>query len=339
MRAWSWIVVIGWIAAAQCALSAPKDEADKKYGALSYRQIGPAVGGRISRVSGVVQDSNVYYAAASQGGVWKSSNGGRNWDPIFDDQETQSIGSIAVAPSDPNVIYVGSGEANIRGNVALGYGIWKSDNAGQSFAKVLTLKGQIGTISVHPNNPDIAFAAVLGSPFGANESRGVYRTMDGGKNWTKVLYKNAETGASDVAISVQNPRVVFAGLWQARRQPWTMSSGGPGSGLYRSVDGGENFVEIEASGLPEKPYGKIGVAVAPSDPSRVYALIEAKEGGLFRSDDGGESFSLINSNRVLRQRAWYYSTIVVDPIRAAHRVRSLGRFLANRVQDLPKLLV
>ncbi len=298
------------------AKSAPKSAQDKPfdpYQALTLRQIGPAVGGRITSVTGVIQDSNVFYAAAAQGGVWKSTNGGLNWEPIFDDQDTQSIGAIAVAPSDPNVLYVGSGEANIRGNVAIGYGIWKSNDAGKSFAQVLKLKGQIGQIEVDPKNPDHALAAVLGSPFGANAERGIYRTIDGGKTWNKTLYKDADTGASDVAINPQNPRIVFAGLWQTRRQPWTMTSGGPGSGLYRSTDSGQSFEEIEGSGLPEKPYGKIGVAVAPSDGNRVYALIEAKDGGLFRSNDGGESFSRVNAHRVLRQRAWYYSTLVVDP--------------------------
>lgn len=284
---------------------------------LEFRLIGPAVSGRMTRVAGLANNPNVYYASAAQGGLWKSTDAGKIWEPIFDEQSTQSIGSFAIAPSDDNVLYVGSGEANIRGNVALGYGIWKSDDAGQSFRQVLALKGQIGTIEVHPQDANIAFAAVLGSPFGASEARGVYRTVDAGKSWQKVSYVNADTGASDVSISVQNPRVVFAGFWQARRSPWGLSSGGPGSALRVSRDGGTEWAELGPDeGLPEKPWGKIGVAVAPSDGNRIYALVEAKKGGLFRSDDGGKSFSRINAHRVLRQRAWYYSTMRVDPTNA-----------------------
>ncbi len=298
------------------ANAAPIKDDSNPLDGLEYRLLGPAVNGRITRVGGVAGDPKLFYASAAQGGVWKSVDGGHAWEPIFDAQDTQSVGSFALAPSDANVIYVGSGEANIRGNVAIGYGIWKSDDAGKNFTQVLKLRGQIGTMAVHPSNPDQAFAAVLGSPFGESVDRGVYRTLDGGKNWQKVLYVNAETGASDLAISESNPRVIFAGMWQARRSPWALTSGGPGSGLYRSNNGGTDWLELDDdsdSGLPKKPWGKVGVAVAPSDGNRVYALIEAKAGGLFRSDDGGESFTRINRDRVLRQRAWYYSTMHIDP--------------------------
>jgi photosystem II stability/assembly factor-like uncharacterized protein len=293
---------------------AKTESAPKPLEGLEFRLLGPAVSGRMTHAAGVIGDANTFYASAAQGGLWKSEDAGRSWQPIFDEQDTQSVGAFAIAPSDANVIYVGSGEANIRGNVALGYGIWKSDDAGKSFSQILALKGQIGTIVVHPSNPDIAFAAVLGSPFGASEARGVYRTIDGGKRWDKVLYRNSDTGASDIAISERNPRVLFAGLWQARRAPWALTSGGPGSGLQQSRDGGNTWEELgEDAGLPPKPWGKVGVAIAPSDERRVYALIEAKNGGLFRSDDGGKSFIRINGERVLRQRAWYYSTMRIDP--------------------------
>lgn len=297
------------------SLSFAKDQvATEALSGLEFRLIGPAVSGRMTRVAGVADEPNIYYASAAQGGLWKSTDAGLGWRPIFDEQSTQSIGSFAVAPSDPNMLYVGSGEANIRGNVALGYGIWKSDDAGESFRHVLALKGQIGTIEVHPLDANIAFAAVLGSPFGPSVERGVYRTIDAGNSWQKVSYVNADTGASDVSISVQNPRVVFAGFWQARRSPWGLDSGGPGSALRVSRDGGDEWSDLGMDeGLPEKPWGKVGVAVAPSDASRVYALVEAKKGGLFRSNDGGRSFSRINGHRVLRQRAWYYSTMRVDP--------------------------
>jgi photosystem II stability/assembly factor-like uncharacterized protein len=281
---------------------------------VEFRLVGPFIGGRVARVTGVAGDPRTYFAATASGGVWKSTNGGQEWKPVFDDQPTASIGSIAVAPSDPSVVYVGSGEANIRGNVAAGNGIYKSEDGGNSWTRVWKQEGQIGTIVVHPKNPDVAFAAVLGHAFGPNVERGVYRTRDGGKTWQQVLKKDADTGASDVAIDPANPSVVFAGLWQARRRPWEMTSGGPGSGLYVSRDGGESWKALtKENGLPEGIWGKVGVAVAPSDSRRVYALVEADKGGLFRSDDGGESWSLASGHHALRQRAWYYSTITVDP--------------------------
>lgn len=280
---------------------------------LKYRSIGPAAGGRVSRVAGIPGDPTTYYAATASGGVWKSTDAGATWKPVFDDQPISSIGSIAVAPSDPNVVYVGSGEANIRGNVAAGNGIYKSTDAGKTWTHVWKQEGQIGTMAVHPSNPDIAFAAVLGHAFGPNPERGVYRTRDGGRTWTQVLKKDADTGASDVALDPSNPSIVFAGFWQARRTAWDMVSGGPGSGLYVSRDGGDTWKPLTEKGLPDAPWGKVGIAVAPSDGRRVYALIEAGKGGLFRSDDGGESWELINPSRALRQRAWYYTTLTVNP--------------------------
>ena len=302
------------------AVPASGDE-PKEFAALKYRSVGPFAGGRVSRACGVPGDPLTYYAATASGGVWKSTDGGLTWKSIFDDQPTSSIGSIAVAPSDPNVVYVGTGEANIRGNVAPGAGLFKSDDGGKTWKHVWKHVGQIGTVAVHPKNADIAFAAVLGHAFGPNSERGIYRTTDGGKNWTRVLFKNDDTGASDVCIDPNNPRIVYAGLWQARRKPWEMTSGGPGSDLHVSRDGGDTWVSLKGktnadgkpNGLPDGPWGKIGVAVAPSNSKRIYAIIEADKGGLFRSDDGGENWSLASDDRKIRQRAWYYSTLTVHP--------------------------
>ncbi|HVJ81577.1 MAG TPA: glycosyl hydrolase, partial [Planctomycetia bacterium] len=280
---------------------------------LKFRPIGPSWGGRACRVCGVPGDPLTYYAATAMSGVWKSSDGGLNWKPIFDDQPCASAGSIAVAPSDPNVVYVGAGEANIRGNVLRGDGIYKSTDAGKTWSHVWKQAGQIGTIVVHPTNADIAYAAVLGSPFAPNRERGVFRTVDGGKNWKQVLFKDPEAGASDIAMNPNNPRILFAGIWETRRRPWTLTSGGPSSGLYVSRDAGDTWKRLEGNGLPKGPLGRIGVAVAPSDGARVYALIEANEGGLFRSDDGGENWKRTSDDRLLRQRAWYYTTLTVDP--------------------------
>lgn len=288
-----------------------KDPSELK--ALKYRLIGPAWGGRVSRAAGIPGDPNTYYFAGAASGVWKSIDGGYKWKSVFDDQPISSIGSLAIAASDPNIIYVGSGEANPRGNVAAGNGIYKSGDAGKTWTHVWKQEGQIGTMVVHPTNPDIAFAAVLGHAFGPNPERGVYRTRDGGKTWQQVLKKDPDTGASDVAMDASNPNVLYAGLWQIRRQPWIMSSGGPGSGLYISRDGGDTWKQLKGNGLPEGTWGKVGVAVAPSDGSIVYALIEAEKGGIFRSDDGGDNWTLASPNRLLRQRAWYYSTITINP--------------------------
>jgi photosystem II stability/assembly factor-like uncharacterized protein len=283
--------------------------------ALKFRSIGPAAGGRITRVAGIAGDPTTYYAATASGGVWKSTDAGLTWKPIFDDQPIASIGSIALAPSNPNVVYVGSGEANIRGNVQPGNGIYRSLDGGKTWTHVWKQEGQIGTMVVHPTNPDLAFAAVLGHAFGPNPERGVLRTTDGGRTWRFVLQRNPETGASDVALDPSNPNIVFAGFWQARRRPWELISGGPGSGLWVSRDGGDSWKQLgKGEGLPGGIWGKVGVGVAPSDGRRVYALIEADSGGLFRSDDGGEKWRLINPHRALRQRPWYYSTLTVDPV-------------------------
>ena len=293
-----------------------QDSDSSEESALEYRLLGPVNGGRASRVVGIPGDPLIYYLSTAAGGVWKSSNGGMSWESVFDDQPVSSIGSVALASGNPNIVYVGSGEANIRGNVGEGNGIYRSLDAGETWDHVWEAEGQIGTIVVNPNDDDVIFAAVLGSPFGAGPDRGVYRSTDGGDSWEQVLYVDADTGASDVAFDESNPNILFAGMWQTRRYPWDMVSGGPGSGLYMSRDGGDTWKKLQGSGLPEGIWGKVGVRVAVSDPDRVYALIEAEDGGLFRSDNGGNSWKHISDSAGLRQRAWYYTTLTIDPTNA-----------------------
>jgi photosystem II stability/assembly factor-like uncharacterized protein len=313
IRVFACLAILGVAARAEAAVTPAQEKPKSELGALKFRVLGPAISGRVDRVAGVPGDPLTYYAAFSQGGVWKSENGGRDWKPVFDEMPTNSVGSIAVAGSDPNVLYVGSGEANIRGNVALGTGIFKSVDAGKDWQQVWKGRGQIGTMAIDPRNADIAFAAVLGSPFGPGKERGVYRTTDGGKSWQQVLYVDEKTGASDVAFDPNNSHILYAGMWQAERKPWTLTSGGPGSGLYRSRDGGETWQRLKGKGLPDGEWGRVGVRVAPSDSNIVYAMIEAKDGGLYRSRDGGDSWEYASGAHVLRQRAWYYTTLSIDP--------------------------
>ncbi len=251
-------------AAAGLSASASQDEEEAKgpWKALTFRLVGPYRGGRVLAVAGVVGQDNTYYFGGVAGGVWKTTDGGLNWKPIFDKQKdaSPSIGALAVSESDPNIIYVGTGEACIRGNIVGGNGVYKSIDAGKTWKPVgLADTHAIGRVIVNPKNPDIAFVAALGHPFGDNEERGVFRTRDGGKTWEKVLYKDAKTGAIDITFDPSNANILFAALWQARRTPWSMDSGGPGSGLYRSADGGTTWKQIKAHGLPETILGRIGV--------------------------------------------------------------------------------
>jgi photosystem II stability/assembly factor-like uncharacterized protein len=290
-----------------------EENKDPLFKGMKYRVVGPFRGGRSLTASGIPGDPNTYYFGATGGGVWKSTDGAMTWKPMFDKQAVSSIGSIAVAPSDPNIVYVGTGEACIRGNISHGDGVYKTLDGGKTWKNVgLADSRAIGKVIVDPKNSDIVFVAALGHPFGPNTERGIFRTMDGGKNWQRVLYKDENTGGIDIAFDPNNSHILFASLWEARRTPWSLSSGGPGSGLYRSNDGGVTWKRLEEHGLPKGPYGRIGVAVS-SNSDRVYALIEAHEGGLYRSDDGGETWQLVNDNRSFWQRAWYYMHIIADP--------------------------
>jgi photosystem II stability/assembly factor-like uncharacterized protein len=283
---------------------------------MQYRLVGPFRGGRVVAVSGVVGQDGIYYFGAVAGGVWKTTDGGLSWKPIFDKTKdaSPSIGAIAVSESDPNVIYVGTGEACIRGNIVGGNGIYKSIDAGKTWKFVgLADTRAIGRLIVDPKNPDVAFVAALGHPFADNEERGIFRTRDGGKNWEKVLYKDAKSGGIDVTFDPTNSNILFASLWQARRSPWGMDSGGPGSGLYKSIDGGTTWKELKGHGLPEGVLGRIGVTVSGANPNRVWAVIEADKGGIYRSDDSGDSWHIMTDDHRFRQRAWYYSHIFADP--------------------------
>ena len=292
---------------------ADKEKEDPQFKGLEYRLIGPFRGGRSLTASGIPGDATTYYFGATGGGVWKSTDGAMTWTSVFDKQSVSSIGSLAVAPSDPNVIYVGTGEACIRGNISHGDGIYKSVDAGKTWKNVgLPDSRAVGKIIVDPKNADVVFVAALGHPFGHNPERGIFRTTDGGKTWQKVLYKDDNTGAIDVAFDPHNSHILFASLWEAQRFPWGMSSGGPGSGLYRSDDGGSTWKPLTEHGLPKGPYGRIGIAVGSSS-DRIYALIEAGEGGLYRSDDAGETWELVDNDRALWQRSWYYMHVFADP--------------------------
>jgi photosystem II stability/assembly factor-like uncharacterized protein len=281
---------------------------------MKWRQIGPFRGGRALAVTGISGNPDTYYFGAVAGGVWKTMNGGLTWTPMSDKTGIMSVGAIAVAPSDPNVIYVGTGESCLRGNISYGDGMYKSLDGGKNWSRIgLEDSQHIAKIVVHPQNPDIVYVAALGHAYGPNETRGVFRSTDGGKTWQKILFKDNKTGAIDLVFDPNNPHILFAALWETQRTPWVMTSGGPGSGLYRSGDDGATWKRLEGHGLPSGVLGRIGVSVSGADGNRVYAIIEAEKGGLYGSEDAGETWKLINPDHRLTQRAWYFHHIFADP--------------------------
>jgi len=285
---------------------------------LKWRCIGPPRGGRVVAVAGDPKDPSVFYFGACAGGVWKTNDGGTYWHCVSDGYlGSASISALEVAPSDPNVIYAGTGETAIRLDVSYGDGVYKSTDAGRTWSHLgLRETRFIGRVRVHPQNPDLVYVAALGDIFGPNEERGVFRSEDGGKTWRKVLHRDANSGAVDLSMDPNNPRILFAAFWQTRRSFWNLSSGGPGSGLFRSTDGGKNWTEISRYfGLPTGPLGKIGVAVSPARAGRVWVLVETEteKTGLYRSDDYGETWALVSSNRDLMHRPWYYTHVFADP--------------------------
>ncbi|HEX7177590.1 MAG TPA: hypothetical protein VF240_20190 [Pyrinomonadaceae bacterium] len=282
---------------------------------LRYRQIGPFRGGRVTAVAGVTSQPLVYYFGATGGGVWKTTDGGSNWEPVSDAFfKTGSVGAIGVCESDPNVVYVGMGESPIRGNVSHGDGVYKSTDAGKTWKHTgLSDTRQIGRVRVHPRNPDLVYVAALGHTWGPNAERGVFRSKDGGKSWEKILFRGDKAGAIDLTFDPTNASVLYAGFWEVYRKPWTLESGGAAGGLFKSTDGGDTWTELTRNpGGPRGVVGKIGVTVSPVNPERVWAIIEAEDGGVFRSDNGGRTWTRVNEQRNLRQRAWYYTRIYAD---------------------------
>ncbi len=282
---------------------------------MKWRMIGPFRGGRVNGVSGVPGEPNTFYFGSVGGGLWKSNNSGRTWTPVFDSQSIASIGAVAVAPSAPNTVYVGTGEADMRSQISYGDGMYKSTDAGKTWKHIgLEATRQIGRIAVDPKNPNVVFVAALGHVYGVNAERGVFRSKDGGATWQKVLFKNENVGAIDVTLDPQNSQIVYATLWNTRRPPWSIypPAYGAGGGIFKSIDGGNTWNEL-TNGVPVEGQGRIGLAVARTNPNRIYAIIDAKTGGLYRSDDAGKSWSLISADKRIWGRGWYFCKVVADP--------------------------
>jgi photosystem II stability/assembly factor-like uncharacterized protein len=286
------------------------------FSGLRWRLVGPFRGGRSLTAVGVPGNPSLFYFGAVDGGVWKSTDAGTTWEPIFDGQPTASIGAIAVAPSNPAIIYVGSGEADMRSEITYGDGMYKSADGGQTWTHIgLEDSRQIGKILVDPQNPDVVFVAALGHAYAANKQRGVFRSRDGGRSWSAVLHPNDDTGAIDLAFDPHDSHALYAAVWQTRRPPWNIypPSNGPGSGLYKSIDGGSTWQQLQGNGLPSEGVGRIGIGVAPNDPNRVYAIVDAKDGGLYRSDDAGKTWTRTDDEARIWGRGWYFGAVAVDP--------------------------
>jgi len=283
---------------------------------FEWRNIGPNRGGRSLSSMGSPGRPNEYYFGATGGGLWKTTDGGNTWFPVTDGKITSSsIGAVAVAETNPDIVYIGGGETQLRGSITQGDGVYRSTDGGETWRHVGLRETQaIARIRIHPTDPDIVYVAALGHPYGDNEQRGIFRSKDGGNSWEKILYKSPKAGGVDISIDRTNPKVIYASLWQVYRRAWKMWGGGPFSGIYKSTDGGDTWTELTKNpGMPEGPIGKIGMTVSPADANRVWAIVEAPEGGVFRSDDGGKSWERTNDDRKIRQRHFYYSRIVADP--------------------------
>ena len=283
---------------------------------MKARSIGPAgMSGRVTAIDAVYDEPEIIYAGTASGGLWKSTSGGINWEPVFDDQQVMSIGAVAIQQSNPDVVWAGTGEGNPRNSLNGGYGIYRSLDAGRSWQLMgLEETRHIHRIIVHPTDPQTVYVGAIGSPWGEHPERGVYKTIDGGKSWEKILFVDNKTGVADMVMDPSNPNKIFVAMWEHRRKPWTFNSGGPGSGLFMTLDGGESWKELTSDdGLPKGDLGRIGLAVSRSNPDRVYALIESKKNALYRSDDGGYTWRSINDKNEIGNRPFYYSEIYVDP--------------------------
>ena len=317
-RIHAWIhrlAVIGCIAFAATVAHAQAIDT-VAFAGMRWREIGPYRGGRSVAVAGSAARPNEYWMGTTGGGVFKTTDGGLSWRPTTDRYFGGTIGAVQVSESDPNIVWVGGGETDIRGNAAPGDGVWVSADSGNTWKQIdyFEVKNHVNRIRIHPTNPNIVWVAVLGHAFGENTQRGVFKTTDGGKSWQRVLYRDEATGMSDLVVDPNDPNVLYAAFWRAFRTPWSLSSGGPGGGIFKSTDGGETWKELTSNtGLPKAPLGKIGLAVSAAKSTRIWALIEADEGGVYRSDDGGTTWAKLNEERKLRQRAWYYSKIYADP--------------------------
>jgi photosystem II stability/assembly factor-like uncharacterized protein len=308
-------LLIPFLSTASFSVPAHESYPQNLYSGLRWRMIGPFRGGRVNAVSGVPGEPNTFYFGSVGGGLWKSTNTGRTWRPVFDSQPVASIGAIGVAPSKPGVLYVGTGESDMRDSIGFGHGMYKSTDGGNTWKPIgLEATRQIGRVLVDPKNPDIVFVAALGHAYGPSPDRGVYRSRDGGATWQKVLFKNDGVGAVDLAFDPADAQVVYAAMWATRRPPWYIyaPSNGPGGGIFKSADGGTTWRQLTA-GLPAEGVGRIGIAVAPTNASRVYAIVDAKDGGLYRSDDAGEIWSKISGENRIWGRGWYFGRIAVDP--------------------------
>jgi photosystem II stability/assembly factor-like uncharacterized protein len=282
---------------------------------LRWRMVGPFRGGRVNGVTGVPGRPTEFYFGSVGGGVWKTTNSGRTWTPVFDSQPVASIGAVAVAPSNPDIVYVGTGEADMRSQISYGNGMYRSSDAGRTWTHIgLDGTRQIGRVLVDPKNPNVVFVAALGHAYGPNPDRGVYRTRDGGATWQKVLFKNENVGAIDLQLDPTSSQIVYATLWNTRRPPWSIypPSYGPGSGVFKSTDGGNTWQQL-TNGLPTEGLGRVGLAVAPTNRNRVYAIVDAKAGGLYRSDDAGATWSLVSNDQRIWGRGWYFCKVAADP--------------------------
>ncbi len=311
----AWLAVLFGISTGTSLRAQSKPYDPELFKALKWRNVGPLRGGRSIAAAGVLARPNEYYFGAVGGGLWKTTDGGATWNPVTDGQiKSSSVGAVAVSDSNPDVIYIGMGEACIRGNIMQGDGVYKSSDAGKTWTHLGLADTQaISRIRIHPTNSDLVYVSAFGHPAGANDERGIYRSKDGGKTWQRILFRNSKTGAIDLALDRNHPNVIYAALWEAYRVAWQMSSGGPSSGLFKSTDGGDTWTEITRNeGLPKGVIGRIGISVSGGDGNRLYALVEAEDGGVFRSDDAGATWARVNDERKLRQRAFYYTHIFAD---------------------------